>query len=83
MKDQFENEIKTLNDKHDANVELLLNDFKTKLQDVQGLYEDSKKVADDLKMMNEEKLTSQEQDQLFEITELNNDHKEVMDMKTR
>lgn len=31
MKDEFENKIKTLNDKHDANVELLLNDFKSKL----------------------------------------------------
>lgn len=34
------------------------------------MYEDSKKVADDLKMKNEEKLTSQEKDQLHEIKEL-------------
>lgn len=50
---------------------------------MQGLYEGSKKVADDLKMKNEEKLTSQEQDQLFEITELNNEHKEVIDKHTK
>lgn len=83
MKCRFELEIKELNANHDHDVEELLEDFKGKLQDVQGLYEDSKKVADDLKMKNEEKLTSQEQDQLFEITELNNEHKEVIDKHTK
>lgn len=70
MKRFFENEIKRLNDRHDKDVEDLLDDFKVRLQFVQGTYEDSKKVADDLKMKNEEKLTSQEQDQLEEITDL-------------
>ena len=55
MKRRFEAEIKQLNDRHDADVEELLDDFKTKLQEVQGYYEDSKKVSDDLKMKNEEK----------------------------
>lgn len=43
------------------------------------MYEDSKKVADDLKMKNEEKLTSQEQDQLHEITELTREQTNVID----
>lgn len=60
MKRYFENEIKRLNERHDGDVEELLDDFKVKLQYVQGTYEDSKKVADDLKTKNEEKLTSQE-----------------------
>lgn len=60
MKRRFETEIKQLNDRHEADVEELLDDFKQRLQDVQGMYEDSKKKSDDLKMKNEEKLTSQE-----------------------
>ena len=35
MKEYFENEIKRLNDRHDADVEELLEEFKTRLQDVQ------------------------------------------------
>ena len=54
----FENEIKRLNDRHDEDVEELLDLFKKDLQHEQGEYEDSKKKADDLKMKNEEKLTS-------------------------
>ena len=42
------------------------------------MYEDSKKVADDLKMKNEEKLTSQEKDQLHEITELTEEQDKVI-----
>jgi len=79
MKRRFQAEIKRLNDQHDDDVEDFLGEFKKKLQAVQTMYEDSKKVADDLKMKNEEKLTSQEQDQLFEISELTNLHKEVME----
>ena len=58
MKRRFEVEIKELNDLHESHVENLLEDFKTRLQKVQGQYEDSKKISDDLKMKNEEKLTS-------------------------
>ena len=58
MKRRFEVDIKELNDLHESHVESLLEDFKTRLQRVQGQYEDSKKISDDLKMKNEEKLTS-------------------------
>ena len=39
-------------------------------------------MSDDLKMKNEEKLTSQEMDQQQEIKELNEDHKAVVDKYT-
>lgn len=78
MKRRFEVDIKELNDLHESHVESLLEDFKTRLQRVQGQYEDSKKISDDLKMKNEEKLTSQETDQLQEIKELNEEHKDVV-----
>lgn len=62
VKKFYESEIKRLNDRQDEDVETLLEDFKKRLQEVQGLYESSKQVADDLKTKNEEKLTSQEKD---------------------
>jgi len=40
------------------------------LQNVQDNYEKSKRFGDSLKMKNEEKLTSQEQDQTEEIEEI-------------
>ena len=49
---------------------MLLDDFKEQLQRVQEMYEDSKRIGDGLKMKNEEKLTSQDQDQEREYTEL-------------
>ena len=58
MRDQFEEEIKKLNEKQEQAVETLLLDFNEQLARVQEMYEESKKNGDGLKMKNEEKLTS-------------------------
>ena len=63
MRDQFEEEIKKLNEKQEQAVETLLLDFNEQLARVQEMYEESKKNGDGLKMKNEEKLTSQDYDQ--------------------
>lgn len=52
-----ENEIKFLQKQNEEAIEKLLAEFKQNLQKVHVEYEDSKKTADGLKMMYEEKLT--------------------------
>ena len=44
-------------------IEILLNEFKINLQKVQEKYENTKRIADGLKMINEEKLSQQEFEQ--------------------
>jgi len=52
----------TLTRMHEAAIEELLQEFKANLERVQERYEGSKRTADSLKMINEEKLTQQEEE---------------------
>ena len=52
----YENEIKALQRQNEEAIEKLLNEFKNNLGKVQDEYEDSKRTADGLKAMYEEKL---------------------------
>ena len=78
MRDQFEEEIKKLNEKQEQAVETLLLDFNEQLARVQEMYEESKKNGDGLKMKNEEKLTSQDYAQDQEYQDLEDKHKQVL-----
>ena len=60
-----------LNEQHEKAIDILLQEFKKNLSRVQEKYEASKKESDQLKMMNEEKLTMQEEEQEDEITAVN------------
>lgn len=62
-----------LHREQEANIETLLDKFKVHLQKMQEDYETSKRSGDFLKMKNEEKLTSQEQDQNQEVSSLKQD----------
>ena len=53
----------------------MLNDFKVNLKSVQAEYDDSKRTADGLKMMYEEKLTQQEDEHEGEISDLKKEFK--------
>ena len=57
MRKGYEEQIKILQRQNDAAIEGLLGTFKTNLKLVQSEYEDSKKTADSLKQIYEEKLT--------------------------
>jgi hypothetical protein len=57
MKNNFELEIKELQKLNELAIEKLLNDFKDELQTVQDEYDKSKRTADGLKMIYEEKIT--------------------------
>ena len=62
-KTEYEDEIGQLHKQHEKAIETLLEEFKTELHKVQDKYELSKRTTDGLKMINEEKLTQQEDDQ--------------------
>lgn len=70
MKNVKEHEIQMLHREQEAHIELLLDKFKQHLQSMQENYEKSKRYGDSLKMKNEEKLTSQENDQNEEIAKI-------------
>lgn len=67
---EYENQIKLLQRQNEEAIEKLLNEFKNNLGKVQDEYEDSKRTADGLKTMYEEKLTQQEDEHEAEISEL-------------
>lgn len=52
----------------EKNTEQLLDDFKNELQKVQDKYDEEKRRADGLKMMYEEKLTQQDDEDNSEVT---------------
>lgn len=70
MEQQFNNEITSLTSQHEQAIETLLQEFKHHLQRVQERYEQSKRDSDGLKMINEEKLNQQEEEQDEEIKDL-------------
>lgn len=57
----------SLTSQHEQAIETLLQEFKRNLQRVQERYETSKRETDGLRMINEEKLTMQEEEQKSEI----------------
>ena len=57
LRNGYEGDIKHLQRQNEEAIEKLLMEFKTNLKNVQSEYEDSKRTADGLKMMYEEKLT--------------------------
>lgn len=57
LRNDYEGEIKHSQKQNEEAIEKLLNEFKINLKNVQSEYEDSKRTADGLKMMYEEKLT--------------------------
>lgn len=59
-----------MNKQNEIAVETLLNQFKTNLHEVQDQYNNSKRQADGLKMIFEERLTQTEDDNSAEIKEL-------------
>ena len=67
MKNLYEIKIKELQKQNEEAIEKLLKEFTNNLGKVQEEYEDSKKTADGLKMMYEEKLTQQEDEHEIEI----------------
>ena len=66
MEASYEDEIKNLQRLNEQAIESLLNSFKNELQTVQEEYDKSKRTADGLKMIFEEKLTQTEQDDHME-----------------
>ncbi len=54
---EYETKIRQLQKQNEEAIEKLLNEFKNNLGKVQDEYEDSKRTADGLKTMYEEKLT--------------------------
>jgi len=67
MRKNFEDQIKVLQRQNDSGIESFLGSFKGNLKLVQAEYEDSKKTADSLKQIYEEKLTQQEDEHEAEI----------------
>lgn len=67
MQTAYENQIMSLTSQHEQAIETLLQEFKRNLQRVQERYETSKRETDGLRMINEEKLTMQEEEQKSEI----------------
>lgn len=67
---EYEARLRQLQRQNEEAVEKLLGEFKNNLGKVQDEYEDSKRTADGLKTMYEEKLTQQEDEHEAEITEL-------------
>jgi hypothetical protein len=70
MEGNFEQEIRDLQKQNETASEKLLNEFKVNLHEVQDQYDNSKRQADGLKMIYEERLTQTEDDDTAEITEL-------------
>ena len=70
QKQEFETEIKELQKLNEQAIESLLNDFKEQLQKIQEEYDKSKKTADGLKMIYEEKLTQNDDDDQCEMREI-------------
>mmetsp|Transcript_47632 Transcript_47632/g.34898 ORF Transcript_47632/g.34898 Transcript_47632/m.34898 type:complete len:209 (-) Transcript_47632:234-860(-) len=75
LRNEFESDIKHLQKQNEEAIEELLNEFKNNLKHVQAEYDDSKRTADGLKMMYEEKLTQQEDEHEDEISSMKNDFK--------
>lgn len=61
-----------LTEQHEKAIDTLLQEFKRNLERVQQNYEKSKKESDNLKMINEEKLTMQEGEQNDEVASVDN-----------
>ena len=67
MQTAYEKQILHLTTQHEHAIDTLLQEFKRNLQRVQELYEASKRETDGLRMINEEKLTMQEEEQKNEL----------------
>ena len=67
MQSAYEKQILSLTTQHEQAIDTLLSEFKRNLQRVQERYEASKRETDGLRMINEEKLTMQEEEQKNEI----------------
>jgi hypothetical protein len=79
MKNLYEQKIKDLQKQNEEAIEKLLKEFTNNLQKVQVEYEDSKKTADGLKQMYEEKLTQQEDEHESEINDLKLKHQKKIE----
>mmetsp|Transcript_11207 Transcript_11207/g.11270 ORF Transcript_11207/g.11270 Transcript_11207/m.11270 type:complete len:160 (+) Transcript_11207:2684-3163(+) len=75
LRNEFESDIKHLQKQNEEAIEELLNEFKNNLKNVQSEYDDSKRTADGLKMMYEEKLTQQEDEHEGYIGEMKTEFK--------
>lgn len=70
MQAAYEQECEEIIRLKEKNIEHLLDDFKNELQKVQDKYEEEKRRADGLKMMYEEKLTQQDDEDNNEVLEM-------------
>jgi hypothetical protein len=71
MCEEYERHILKLTEQHEHAINSLLDQFKAHLSRVQEAYEKSKKESEQLKMINEEKLTMTEADNKEEINKIN------------
>jgi len=71
MCEEYERHILKLTEQHEQAINSLLDQFKAHLSRVQEAYEKSKKESEQLKMINEEKLTMTEADNKEEINKIN------------
>lgn len=69
LKNNYELEIKELKKTNEQSVEKLLSEFRINLQDVEDQYQNSKRTADGYKLMFEERLTQDEDQNKEEIDE--------------
>lgn len=67
MQGAYEQECEEIIKLKEKNTEQLLDDFKNELQKVQDKYDEEKRKADGLKMMYEEKLTQQDDEDNTEV----------------
>jgi t-SNARE complex subunit (syntaxin) len=70
LKQDYEDQLKDMDNRNEMATEKLLNEFKVNLADVQEQYDNSKRTSDGLKMIYEERLTQTEDDDAVEIREL-------------
>lgn len=79
MQAAYEAQILSLTNQHENAIDTLLQEFKRNLSRVQERYEASKRETDGLRMINEEKLTMQEEEQKNEIDQM--EEKQMKEIK--